>query len=77
MLEKSDDRELAPTVDDRWLNVQIDRLRRAIDRNKRMVPRLLEAVYGSTRKLAGGGRTGEEGTEKKDTVQSQEVIQNE
>ncbi len=66
--------ELAPTFEDRWLNVQIDRLRRAIDRNKRMLPRLLEAVYGTNRRPSESGQTGEEGDEKKDTSQSQEVI---
>ena len=63
---------LAPTRDDHWMNLQGDRLRRAIDRNKRMIPKLLEA-FGLT---ATGSSTHDEEpaiSEKKDSLdQSQE-----
>ncbi|HXJ92768.1 MAG TPA: hypothetical protein VMT20_07780 [Terriglobia bacterium] len=66
--------ELAPSVEDRWLNLQIDRLRRAIDRNKRVLPKVLEVAYGRKTRSAEAGPRREDDDEKKDTNQSQEVL---
>jgi hypothetical protein len=53
--------ELAPTREEHWLNVQIDRLRRAVDRNKRLLPKLLEAVNRAQTKPANAPRGDENG----------------
>ena len=45
-----------------------------IHRNKRMVPRLLEAVYGSERRLAGGGQAREEDGEKKILAKAKRLL---
>jgi hypothetical protein len=60
--------ELAPTREEHWLNVQIDRLRRAVDRNKRLLPKLLEALNRAQAKptnAPGGDENGAPAEEKK------------
>jgi len=63
--------ELAPTTEDNRLSVQIDRLRRAIDRNKRLLPKMLEAAYRTDLRPATGSdkaQASEGAVEKKDTI---------
>ncbi|HEY6293241.1 MAG TPA: hypothetical protein VI455_16945, partial [Terriglobia bacterium] len=47
---------LAPTREDHWMNAPGDRLRRAIDRNKRLLPKLLEALCLADRSRPTGGK---------------------
>jgi hypothetical protein len=70
--------ELAPTREDHWMNTQVDRLRRAIDRNKRLLPKVLQAlnfIEPGRATAPEAGQASEPEQEKRDSLdQSQEVL---